>query len=212
MVCHPLFLLPFLILTSPSRWQDLPGPFQGGQSFSDLPIRRCVYPSYGINTTDAAGTMIASYTWGQDSNRLGSYFNSTEARAQIVETTLQNLARMNNVTYGFLADQYLDSHLWNWYDNEFSVGGFALFSPDQFSTMMPALLRPAQNGKLHFAGEALSSGHAWIIGAVNSAYRTVAEVLAVEKMDDKIADLVDMWGLVDEIDMGWYSSAFTEAR
>lgn len=42
-------------------WQNLPAPFKGGQSFSDLPIRRCVYPSYGVNTSDAAGTMIASY-------------------------------------------------------------------------------------------------------------------------------------------------------
>lgn len=42
-------------------WQNLPEPFKGGQSFSDLPIRRCVYPSYGVNTPDAAGTMIASY-------------------------------------------------------------------------------------------------------------------------------------------------------
>jgi monoamine oxidase len=42
-------------------WEKLPKPFKGGQSFSDLPIRRCVYPSYGVNTTDAAGTMIASY-------------------------------------------------------------------------------------------------------------------------------------------------------
>lgn len=42
-------------------WQNLPAPFKGGQSFSDLPIRKCVYPSYGINVSDAAGTMIASY-------------------------------------------------------------------------------------------------------------------------------------------------------
>ena len=42
-------------------WENLTLPFQGGQSFSDLPIRRCVYPSYGVNTTNAAGTMIASY-------------------------------------------------------------------------------------------------------------------------------------------------------
>ncbi len=42
-------------------WEDLPQSFKGGQTFSDLPIRRCVYPSYGVNTTGAAGSMIASY-------------------------------------------------------------------------------------------------------------------------------------------------------
>ena len=42
-------------------WEALPNPIQGGASYSDLPIRTCVYPSYGINTTNAAGAMIASY-------------------------------------------------------------------------------------------------------------------------------------------------------
>jgi hypothetical protein len=42
-------------------WEALSNPIQGGASYSDLPIRTCVYPSYGVNTTDAAGTMIASY-------------------------------------------------------------------------------------------------------------------------------------------------------
>ena len=69
---------------------------------------------------------------------------------------------------------------------------------------MPALLQPAYFGKVHFAGEALSSGHGWIIGALNSAYRAVAEVLAVEGLAGKLQELVDTWGLVDEVDMGWY--------
>ena len=42
-------------------WEALSEPIRGGQSLSDLPIRRCVYPSYGTNTTGAAGTMLASY-------------------------------------------------------------------------------------------------------------------------------------------------------
>lgn len=42
-------------------WQDLPQPIQGGQSLSDLPIRTCVYPSYGVNTPGAAAVLIASY-------------------------------------------------------------------------------------------------------------------------------------------------------
>jgi len=51
-------------------------------------------------------------------------------------------------------------------------------------------LQPGYGGKLHFAGEALSSGHAWIIGVVDSAYRAVVEVLAVEGMQGKIEDMV----------------------
>jgi monoamine oxidase len=150
--------------------------------------------------------MIASYTWGQDSARLGAFYNSPSSTAHVISTTLRDLARLNNVTHDFLLDQFVDSHVWSWYGHEFSVGAFASFAPAQFSAVMPALLQPAFGGKVHFAGEALSSGHGWIIGAVNSAYRAVAEVLAVEGLKGKLDELVDMWGLVDEVDMGWYKT------
>jgi hypothetical protein len=155
-------------------------PFKGGQSFSDVPIRRCVYPSYGLNLPNGAapGTMIASYVWGQDSSRLGA-----------------------------LRDQYVDYHAWDWYQNEWSVGAFAMFGPDQYSNIMPSLMTPAESGHVHWAGEALSSGHAWIIGAVNSAYRSVAEILKAEGRDDLIAELISKWGTIDEVDMGWYTTS-----
>ena len=72
---------------------------------------------------------------------------------------------------------------------------------------MPSLRKPAYDGKVHFAGEALSSGHAWIIGAVNSAYRTVLEVLAVEGQGDLVEKMRRDWGTIDEVDMGWYTTA-----
>jgi monoamine oxidase len=108
------------------------------------------------------------------------------------------------VTESFLHEQLVEIHLWDWYAHDWSAGAFAMFGPAEFSTVMPSLLKPAFHGKVHFAGEALSSGHAWVIGAVNSAYRTVAEVLAVEKRDDLLAKLVEKWGTIDEVDMGWY--------
>ncbi|KAF2673077.1 flavin-containing amine oxidase [Microthyrium microscopicum] len=185
-----------------TRWWE--NDFKGGQSYSDLSIRRCVYPSYGVNTTNAAGAMIASYTWGQDSSRLGSFYNSDDARDYITNVTLRQLAAMNNVTVEFLHAQLVDTHLWDWYAHEYAVGAFAMFGPAEFSTVMPSLMKPAFEGKMHFAGEALSSGHAWIIGAVNSAYRTVMEILAVEKRDDLIKLMVQTWGIIDEVDMGWY--------
>ena len=151
--------------------------------------------------------MIASYTWGQDSARLGAFYDDPTSIEYVLSTTLRDLARLNNVTHEFLLDQFVDYHLWNWYGHEFSVGAFASFSPAQFSTVMPALMQPGYNGKLHFAGEALSSGHGWIIGAVNSAFRSVAEVLAVEGMWSKLDELVDQWGVIDEVDMGWYKKA-----
>ena len=149
--------------------------------------------------------MIASYTWGQDSARLGSFYNVDGARDYITNVTIRQLAAMNNVTESFLHDQLVDTDLWDWYAQGWSAGAFAIFGHAEFSTVMPSLLKPAFDGKVHFAGEALSSGHAWIIGAVNSAYRTVLEILAVEKRDDLIAKMVDIWGTIDEVDMGWHT-------
>ena len=114
---------------------------------------------------------------------------------------------MNNVSESMLHDELVDTHFFDWYAHPFSAGAFAMFGPDEFSTVMPSLLKPAYHGKVHFAGEALSSGHAWIIGAVNSAYRTVLEVLAVEQRNDFVQRMVELWGTIDEVDMGWYTTS-----
>jgi monoamine oxidase len=100
---------------------------------------------------------------------------------------------MNNISESLLYEELQDTHLWDWHAHGWSAGAFAMFGPDEFSTVMPILLKPAHDGKVHFAGEALSSGYAWIIGAVNSAYRTVLEVLAVEQRNDLTERRVQMW-------------------
>jgi monoamine oxidase len=112
---------------------------------------------------------------------------------------------MNNVTMEFIESQYVDYYAWDWYQNEWSVGAFAIFSAGQYVNIMPSLMVPAQNGHLHFGGEALSSGHTWIIGAINSAYRTVLEILKTEERDDLIESLVQKWGMIDEVELGWYT-------
>ncbi|KAM5361872.1 hypothetical protein ACJA88_014290 [Fusarium oxysporum] len=196
-------------------WENLStGSFKGGQSFTDLPIRRCVYPSYGIDVEGAPGTMIASYVWGQDSSRLGSYLNphnpTTQAPYQpesietLVNITLKDLAVLNGVSYEFLLSEFEGYHAYDWYGSAYSNGGFAMFSPGQFSSLMPWLMRPAAEGHMHFAGEALSSGHAWIIGAVNSAWRTVYEILCTEGLEEKKKQFIKQWDIIDEVDMGWY--------
>ncbi|TPX13329.1 uncharacterized protein E0L32_006302 [Thyridium curvatum] len=196
-------------------WENLPtGPFKGGQSFTDMPIRRCVYPSYGLDVEGAPGTMIASYVWGQDASRLGSYLNphnpttqwpeQPESADTLVELTLRDLAQLNGVTYEFVKEQFVGWHAYDWYGSAYSNGAFAIFGPGEFSSVMPWLMTPAAEGHMHFAGEALSSGHAWIIGAVNSAWRTVYEILCTEGMEDKKKQFIEQWGVIDEVDMGWY--------
>ncbi|KAL0937082.1 L-amino acid oxidase [Colletotrichum truncatum] len=197
-------------------WENLStGPFKGGQSYTDLPIRRCVYPSYGIDIPNAPGTMIASYVWGQDSSRLGSYLNphnpTTQAPYQpysvdtLVDFTLRDLAELNGVSHEYILSQFEGYHAYDWYGSAYSNGAFAIFGPGQYSTVVPWLMMPAAQGHMHFAGEALSSGHAWIIGAVNSAWRTVYEILCTEGLEDKKAQFIQQWKDIDEVEKGWYN-------
>ena len=46
--------------------------------------------------------------------------------------------------------------------------------------MYQSLTRPAGGKRLHFAGEAISTRHAWVEGALDSAWRAVYELLLTE--------------------------------
>lgn len=61
-------------------------------------------------------------------------------------------------------------------------GAFALFEPGQFTTWLPALVKPEQN--IHFAGEHTDVHHAWIVGALNSAVFTAKNIMTPEEFDE----------------------------
>lgn len=95
------------------------------------------------------------------------------------------------------------------YRDPYTRGAFALYGPGQFGyasptgqavphppSMFSALKAPAANGKLHFAGEATSAHHAWVLGSLNSAWRAVYNALEGHPLLQ--ADLIDKWGIPDE--------------
>ncbi|KAG8981688.1 hypothetical protein FRB90_007069, partial [Tulasnella sp. 427] len=84
---------------------------------------------------------------------------------------------IHNVSYDFLNEQYEDHFGWDWTHDPLTQGAFAFFGPGDFSTIYKSLTRPAAGGRLHFAGEALSVRHAWVVGALDSAWRAVKEIL-----------------------------------
>lgn len=55
-------------------------------------------------------------------------------------------------------------------------GAFALFGPSQFRVMYPEITKPL-HGVLHFAGEACSVYHAWVVGALDSAYNSLLQIV-----------------------------------
>lgn len=65
-------------------------------------------------------------------------------------------------------------------------GAYAFFGPGKFEDLYQSLNAYAGNGRLHFAGEALSTRHAWVEGAFDSAWKAVAELLWTGNFDPEI--------------------------
>ena len=185
-----------------TRWWQQPKymkayPIKGGQSSTDLPIRTIVYPSQDLDDEKAAGVLIASYTWAQDAQRMGSIQDDLDRVKSVV---LSNLAEVHQVDEAVLTNLLVDVFVQDWYRDEFSQGAFALFGPGQFLTNYGGLCAPEMGGRYHTAGEASSVHHAWIVGAFNSAWRCVLEVLEKEHWEEAITQLKADWGTVDEVD------------
>lgn len=201
------------------RWWEDPevmgedGWFKAGTSKTDLPIRTCVYPSYGNNCppeNPPSGVLMASYTWAQDARRLGALAQpkGTTADDTMLEIMLDNISRLHNIPPEKLPKP-VDHYAHAWYNDEFARGAFALFGPGQFghkkrgegpqseqASLFASMKAPAGKGKLHFAGEATSVHHAWVLGALNSAWRAVYNML--DGRQDKQDKLIALWGIPDE--------------
>jgi len=197
-----------------SRWWEDPTimknqPILGGISPGDIPIRTCVYPSYGLGVANTPGTLLASYTWAQDAQRLGGLAQGkdTTADAELIELTLNNLSELHDVpveSFGKLEDHYA----YDWHNDPNARGAFALFGPGQFghpgeeTSLFASMKMPAAGGLLHFAGEATSVHHAWVLGALNSAWRAVYSALGNLRNAEQLrADMIAHWGIPDEEDI-----------
>lgn len=175
----------------------------GGQSYSDRCVRTVVYPSYGTSlnkdaTEPESTVLIASYSWTHDALRLGALISAGDkCKEQVKDLVLRDLATIHNVEYEDLEKQYVDHFGWDWQHDEYTRGAFAFFGPGEFSSIYKSLTRPAANGHIHFAGEALSVRHAWVVGALDSAWRAVKEVLWVSH-PDKLSKFESIWGNNEE--------------
>jgi monoamine oxidase len=153
------------------------GITSAGVASTDELLRTCVYPSYNLHDgADNPAVLLCSYTWEQDALRIGSLVrpDSPNGEDELKEVLFRGLARLHGVTYDMIAPLYMTHHAWNWHQDPNSMGAFAAFGPTEFSTLYPHLPRPAAGGLLHFAGEATSTHHAWIVGALESGYRAVS--------------------------------------
>ncbi|KAK6345942.1 hypothetical protein TWF730_010281 [Orbilia blumenaviensis] len=188
------------------------GITQGGIGSTDIPLRTCVYPSYNLDTPhDKPAVLLASYTWAQDASRMSSLVNkeSPADENELVELVLQDLARLHakNMTYEAIKASLITHHAYSWSHDPTTAGAFALFGPGQFSNLYPYLSRPAADSKFHIVGEASSAHHAWIVGALDSAYAALYRFFYRYEMWEAIDELKERWGDVAELESGEHGTA-----
>lgn len=190
-------------------WWIVDCGIRGGVGSTDLPLRTCVYPSYNLDDgRDKPAILLASYTWAQDATRMGSLVDrqpQPEGEDELVELILRNLARLHaeHVSYDQIKDAFTgEFHAYAWSHDPNTAGAFALFGPGQFSNLYPYLVRPAADSKFHIVGEASSAHHAWIVGALDSAYTAVYRFLYRFQLWDALDKLREEWALADELEIG----------
>jgi monoamine oxidase len=143
-------------------WEKDDG-IRGGLSITDLPLRGIYYPEHGEET--GRGVLLASYTWGEEA--LG--WQSLPAQERISQA-LRELSRLHPQARHEFETGYSKA----WAEDEYAVGGFALFQPGQQTQLYEHIVRP--EGRLYFAGEHCSLFHGWIEGAVESALRATLAI------------------------------------
>ncbi|KAK0433398.1 hypothetical protein EV421DRAFT_1718643 [Armillaria borealis] len=177
-----------------SRWWETlsTGSIKGGQTKTDRIVRTVVYPSYGVDDEYADAIMIASYTWSQDATRVGGLITADEQF--LIDNILKDLAALHGITLDFLKKEMRGWCAWDWNSDPFALGAFALFGPGQFSSIYPAFRQGAAGGRLLFAREAMSDQHAWVEGALDSAYEAVRKILEGAGLEEKLKKLEANWG------------------
>ncbi|KDQ16660.1 hypothetical protein BOTBODRAFT_30577 [Botryobasidium botryosum FD-172 SS1] len=180
-----------------SRWWQERCGIKGGSSRTDRIIREVVYPSYGIHDPDADAVLIATYVMAQDAQRFASLIkgHDTAEEKLLIDLVLNDLTALHGFDDPeFLREQYVDHLAWNWAADPNATGGFAMFGPSQFGDVYASCGQPAAGGRLFFAGEALSENHAWVEGALSSAYEAVHKLLYAANLGDKLSQLRERWG------------------
>lgn len=170
-----------------------------------------VYPSYNIGEHPAV--LLCSYTWGADSERIASMITEpniiqpkvTDPLMQIMLKDLARLHTSNDKDYNALLtrlqDEFITYHAYDWTKDPYTCGGaFALFSPNQFSRMYPALVKPLSDSRVHIIGEAASAHHAWVVGALDSAARAMYMMLGRFKLKAEQKKMIDTFGDIGEVD------------
>lgn len=107
--------------TTATNNKGVPLDIVGGQSYTDSMLRKVIYPSFGDVGQGKTTTLIATYCWDQDAARYGALINAGDDQ-WLQEFTLKELARLHNLEFSFLKDQFMEMHAWSWYHDPLTMG------------------------------------------------------------------------------------------
>ncbi|KAL1916166.1 uncharacterized protein VTP21DRAFT_6170 [Calcarisporiella thermophila] len=165
--------------------QDKRNPIHGGCSRTDLLPKMVCYPSFDLDG-DGRGVLLASYSVSEDAARILSLPDD-----DLIEGVLDGIAAMHG-------DIVYKSFTGNWIRhcfgaNPLSSGAFALYNPGQHQLFLKSIMEMENN--IAFAGEHTDYKHGWISSALNSAARSVVQVLVEMGHVDEAKKLKKDWDL-----------------
>lgn len=181
-------------------WAEEKGITKSGVGMTDRPTRVVVYPSHALDTpAGESGVLIACYNCAQDASRLGGN------ESQIFDIVMADLAAMHEYDEGALRKLVVSYHVHDWNHDPYVNGHFCMPGPGQFSSLFGHIRRPASRGRLFVAGEGTSVFPGWIVGALNSSYRAIHQMLWCEFMRSlgKLEDMIYIWYLIRRLRRNW---------
>lgn len=144
------------------------GRMFGGFSRTDLPIQYIFYPrDYALCpnpstcSPDSPGVLAASYNFNLNATRVGNM-----ERTLRYDLIRENVEEVHGLPRGFL-NPIIETHktvVWN--NEPYIRGAFAQNLPGQKELFAYEMLQPEFNNKVYFAGEHVSTKHAWMQGSL----------------------------------------------
>ncbi|XP_053234724.1 L-amino-acid oxidase BmooLAAO-I-like [Podarcis raffonei] len=140
---------------------------RGGKSTTDRPARFIYYVSQ--NFSGDVGVVLASYVYSDDS----SFFHAL-SDDDIISIILDDLSAIHRLPKNYIQAVCPSFVIKKWSLDEYSMAGFAAFTPYQFVDYSKPLKEP--EGRIHFAGEHTTQVHGWLDSAIMSGLRAAREI------------------------------------
>lgn len=159
--------------TKEAFWQKQ--GIRGGASFSGEGVRQTYYPSVKFNP-NSGSVMLASYTIGDDAERMGMMSESQrhDYVKEVVGKVHPELQAENMV---------VEAASIAWGNYEWSAGGCAVHWEDESLNTSNYLEAARRQHQLLFAGEHCSKYPAWLQGSIESALEAVYDIVADKRRD-----------------------------